>query len=136
MSDLKNTDSHEIPDRFVTTRKKQASSTPKYKDVVMKPATYDGSVAWMDYKAHFDACAELNGWTDQQKGLYLSVSLRGQAQGVFGNLGSGKHDCDDLIKALEERFAPPNQSSIGYNGVSAFRKHLRAWLSLVRISDV
>ena len=112
VSDLKNTDSHEIPDRFVTTRKKQASSTPKSKDVVMKPATYDGSVAWMDYKAHFDACAELNGWTDQQKGLYLSVSLRGQAQGVFGNLGSGKHDYDDLIKALEERFAPPNQTEL------------------------
>ena len=78
----------------------------------MKPATYDGSVAWMDYKANFDACSELNGWADQQKGLYLSVSLRGQAQGVFGNLGSGKHDYDDLVKALEERFAPPNQTEL------------------------
>ena len=78
----------------------------------MKPATYDGSVAWMDYKAYFDACSELNCWTDQQKGLYLSVSLRGQAQGVFGNLGSGKHDYDDLVKALEERFAHPNQTEL------------------------
>ena len=78
----------------------------------MKPPTYDGNMAWMDYKDHFDACSELNGRTDQQKGLYLTVSLRGQAQGMFGNLGSGKHDNDDLVKALEERFAPPNQTEL------------------------
>ena len=112
LSEAEGIDSHEIPDRFVTNRKKPASSGSKSKDVIMKPATYDGSVAWMDYKAHFDACAELNGWTDQQKGLYLSVSLRGQAQGVFGNLESGKHDYGDLVRALEERFAPPNQTEL------------------------
>ena len=112
LSGVKSADSHEVPDRFVTNRNKQTSSATKSKDVVMKPATYDGSVAWMDYEAHFDACSELYGWTDQQKGLYLSVSLRGQAQGVVGNLGSGKHDYDDLVKALEERFAPPNQTKL------------------------
>ena len=112
LSEAEGIDSQEIPDRFVTQRKKPASSGSKSKDVIMKPATYDGSVAWMDYKAHFDACAELNGWTDQQKGLYLSVSLRGQAQGVFGNLESGKHDYGDLVRALEERFAPPNQTEL------------------------
>ena len=103
---------NDIPDKFVTTRKKPMDSTSKPKDVAMKPATFDGSVAWADYKAHFEACAELNGWTKQQKGLYLSVSLRGQAQGVFGNLGTGKHDFDDLVTALEERFAPPNQTEL------------------------
>ena len=112
LSEAEGIDSQEIPDRFVTQRKKPASSGSKSKDVIMKPATYDGSVAWMDYKAHFDACAELNGWTDQQKGLYLSVSLRGQAQGVFGNLESGKHDYGDLVRALEEQFAPPNQTEL------------------------
>ena len=45
------------------------------KKVMVKPAMYDGTVAWLDYKAHFDACAELNEWTEEQKGLYLSVSL-------------------------------------------------------------
>ena len=59
-----------------------------------------------------DAFSELNGWTDEQKGLYLSVSLRGQAQGVFGNLGSGKPSYKDLVTALEERFAPPNQTEL------------------------
>ena len=61
------------------------TSTPKPKDAEtkvgtpfmksnsgakIKPATYDGTVHWTDFKAHFDACAELNGWTDKEKGLY------------------------------------------------------------------
>lgn len=51
----------------------------------LKPATFDRTVNWTDYKANFDACAEINGWTGMEKGLYLAVSLRGQAQGMFGN---------------------------------------------------
>ncbi|MCG8048186.1 MAG: reverse transcriptase family protein, partial [Candidatus Thiodiazotropha endolucinida] len=111
-SGLKSERSFDIPDRFVSSRRKNTSSAQKTKEVTMKPATFDGSVAWLDYKAHFEACAELNGWSNEQKGLYLSVSLRGQAQGVFGNLGTGKHDYDELVTALEERFAPPNQTEL------------------------
>ena len=78
----------------------------------IKPATFDGTVHWTDYKAHFDACAELNGWTEKEKGLYLAVSLRGQAQGVFGNLSSKSNDYKELSTALQERFAPPNQTEL------------------------
>ena len=66
----------------------------------------------MDYQAHFNACSELNGWTDKQKSFYLYVSLMGHAQGVFGNLGSGKPSYKDLITALEERFASPNHTEL------------------------
>ena len=68
--------------------------------VKVKPATYDGTGHWKDYKAHFDACAELNKWTDKEKGLYLAVSLRDQAQGVFGNLADKSKHFDELTKAL------------------------------------
>lgn len=44
--------------------------------------------------------------------MYLSVSLRGQAQGVFSNLSSKTTDYNELVKALEERFAPPNQTEL------------------------
>lgn len=103
---------YDPPDKFVTYRKNKTGSTTTVREVMMKPATFDGTAAWMDYKAHFEACAELNNWTNEQKGLYLSVSLRGQAQGVFGNLGTGKHTYDELVTALEERFAPPNQTEL------------------------
>ena len=88
------------------------SKTQEKSGTKVKPATYDGTGHWKDYKAHFDACAELNKWTEKEKGLYLAVSLRGQAQGVFGNLADRSNDFNELTKALEERFAPPNQTEL------------------------
>ena len=88
------------------------SEGKKLTGVKIKPATFDGSGNWLDYKAHFDVCAELNGWTEKEKGMYLAVSLRGQAQGVFGNIVSKSHDFTELVKALENRFAPPNQTEL------------------------
>jgi len=52
------------------------------------------------------------GMHDDQKAMYLSVSLGGQAQGVYGNLASKDTSYDDLVRALEERFAPPNQTEL------------------------
>ncbi len=80
--------------------------------IKMKPATYDGSGSWLDYKAHFEVCADLNEWSQREQGMYLAASLRGQAQAVFGNLPRGSYDYDDLVKCLEERFAPPNQTEL------------------------
>ncbi|PJE78522.1 hypothetical protein CI610_02538 [invertebrate metagenome] len=79
----------------------------------MKAATYDGTSAWLDYKAHFEACARINGWSKREKGLYLAVSLRGQAQGILGDLPRGnQEDYEALVKALQERFAPPDQNEL------------------------
>jgi hypothetical protein len=80
--------------------------------VNMKPATFDGTGSWLYYKAHFDACCKINRWSEKLKGLYLAVSLRGQAQGVFGNLGTKDRSFNELVKALEKRFAPPNQKEL------------------------
>ena len=54
--------------------------------------TFDGTGSWKDYRAHFDPVAELNGWSPVEKGLYLAVSLRGQVQGVFGNISTQSRD--------------------------------------------
>ena len=79
----------------------------------IKPATFDGTGSWLDYRSHFDACAMLNNWTQREMGLYLAVSLRGQAQGVLGNLTSThKHDYNLLVNSLEDRFAPSNQNDL------------------------
>ena len=80
--------------------------------VKIKPATFVGSGSWLDYKAHFDVCSQLKGWTENEKVMYLAVSLRGQAQGVFGNIASKSHDYSELVKALEDRFAPPNRTEL------------------------
>ncbi|VDI62635.1 Hypothetical predicted protein [Mytilus galloprovincialis] len=52
-------------------------------------------------------------WSEHQKGLYLAVSLIGQAQAVLGDLPKEKRQIfSDLVNALEERFAPSSQTEL------------------------
>ncbi|CAG2199229.1 unnamed protein product [Mytilus edulis] len=82
-------------------------------DVKIKPSKYDGNTSWMDYLAHFEMCALVNKWSEHQKGLYLAVSLIGQAQAVLGDLPKEKRQIfSDLVNALEERFAPSSQTEL------------------------
>ena len=50
----------------------------------IKPATFDGTVHWTDYKEYFDACAELNGWTDKEKRtLFSCIFERTGSRGLW-----------------------------------------------------
>ncbi|VDI65703.1 Hypothetical predicted protein [Mytilus galloprovincialis] len=81
--------------------------------VKVKPCKYDGSTSWTDYLSHFEMCALVNNWSENRKGLYLAVSLMGQAQAVLGDLPSEKRqNFSDLVSALEERFAPSSQTEL------------------------
>jgi hypothetical protein len=33
----------------------------------IKPATFDRSHSWLDYKSHFDACTALNNWSERER---------------------------------------------------------------------
>ncbi|CAG2223243.1 unnamed protein product [Mytilus edulis] len=82
-------------------------------DVKIKPSKYDGNTSWMDYLAHFEMCTLINMWSKHQTGLYLAVSLIGQAQAVLGDLPKEKRQIfSDLVNALEERFAPSSQTEL------------------------
>lgn len=79
----------------------------------VKPATYDGSGLWNDYLSHFESVCLLNDWTETEKGLYLAASLRGLAQGVLGNQPRDeRQNYRKLVKALQDRFAPMNQTEL------------------------
>ena len=90
----------------------QRRSTSKPRNFV-KPATYDGSSMWNDYLSHFESVGLLNEWTETEKGLYLAASLRGLAQGVLGNQPRDeRQNYAKLVKALQDRFAPLNQTEL------------------------
>ena len=64
----------------------------------------------------------------------MAVSLRGSAQGVLGNLPKGsKPDYQTLVRALEERFAPPSQTEL-YR-VQMRERHQRAGESLPELGQ-
>ena len=76
------------------------------------PARFDGSsVAWRDYKKHFEYCALLNQWTKREKAIFLAVSLKGQAQSVLSdtrNIG----DYYEMVRLLELRFGPSGKAEM------------------------
>ena len=94
-------------------RYRQSDRDDRERKLTVKPATYDGSSSWLDYKCYFEACANVNGWNQEKKGLFLALSLRGQAQAVLGDLPTdrGQH-YETLVKSLRERFSPPNQTDL------------------------
>ncbi|KAK3083081.1 hypothetical protein FSP39_013432 [Pinctada imbricata] len=106
-----------VPARNITTRHNRGlsqSEPPAARTIQkVKPATYDGTTSWLDYKSHFDACAKLGKWSEEEKGLYLSVSLRGLAQGILGNLTTDDQlKYKELVSALNDRFSPPDQMEL------------------------
>lgn len=79
----------------------------------IKPATYDGTGLWNDYLSHFESVSLINNWTNVEKGLYLAAFLRGQAQGVLGNQPKDdRQNYKKLVQALQDRFAPSNQTEL------------------------
>jgi hypothetical protein len=62
------------------------------------------------------------------------VALREQAQGILGDLPIDKlQDYQSLVKALEERFAPPNQTELyRFQLAEGQQNQQKAYLNLVR----
>ena len=76
-----------------------------YRKPCMQPDRYDGSVSWNDYLAHFEFCAEINGWGDDEKALFLAACLKGEAQKVLGD-GRCHGDYRNLVQLLKQQFGP------------------------------
>jgi hypothetical protein len=55
----------------VSGRPENIAHINKRKVDMVKPDKFDGSTSWVNFKSHFEICAELNGWTLTEKGMYL-----------------------------------------------------------------
>ena len=141
-----NTSGHNFPlmnENHITTRRSEnIARSDKRKTDIVKPDKFDGSASWIDFKSHFEVCAELNKWTFTEKGMYLAVALRGQAQSVLGNLPVGDR-CNYrlLSNALEESFfaAQPNGTvpgAVAGTETEGIRILARAWSGLTSISKL
>ena len=99
------------PQIIPPTYERVTSARPQ-KPVVL-PDKYDGSIAWQDYQAHFELCADLSAWTDRQKANYLAVSLRGPAQELLGDMSMEmRQNYGILSEALCARFGSEGQTEL------------------------
>jgi len=96
----------------VTEGSDEATKFPQrtLKRPVVTPMSYDGTTPLLDFITHFEMCSTLNYWTEEEKKLYLGVALRGQAQQLLAV--PEKKSYAELVDALKQRFAPPNQTEL------------------------
>ena len=74
---------------------------------VARLMTFDGSDPWPEYEAHLEEYAKYYQWTDQQKAMNLSVSLRGNARSILLDLpAEDRQDYRTLAGALKQHFCP------------------------------
>ena len=92
------------------------------KPIVM-PDSYSGEKSWDEWIIHFNNCAQVNGWDDAAKLMFLKVRLTGQAQSVFQRLPEAtKGSITNATKALSERFEPTSKRELYLTQLSTKRK--------------
>ncbi|MCG8047849.1 MAG: hypothetical protein N0E48_19865 [Candidatus Thiodiazotropha endolucinida] len=89
-----------------------------------EPDKFDGkSVDLQDYLVHFEQVAAWNNWGYTEKGLQLSMSLKGPAQKLLTDMHSCQvRDYNSLKRALETRFNPHEK---GFAYRCEFRSRVR-----------
>jgi uncharacterized protein YoxC len=74
---------------------------------------FNGKSSWEVFKVQFDIAAEINGWQENDKAVFLATALEGKAALVLGNLSSSeRRDYKVLVSALTTRFGMAHQSEL------------------------
>ena len=90
--------------------------------IAIKPESYDGVEVWEEYISHFDICAELGKWRDQDKVLALAAALKGPARTFYISLSqTEKRSYHILVQRLGQRFGSKQEKT--YRRMSELLKH-------------
>lgn len=85
--------------------------TRKTAKPVQLPPRYDGNTLWEAYNAQFEIVSQLNGWSKDEKSLFLATSLIGNATTILSNLSEeSRGDYNILRKTLSNRFGAAHQT--------------------------
>lgn len=90
-----------------------SSKSTKFRRPVKLPDDYDGRLSLRDYLTHFNRCAIVNEWNEEESAIFLSASPRGEAQKLLH--GMPESDCRDyrkLVARLETCFGAESRQEL------------------------
>ena len=81
-----------------------------------KPAQFDGSISWEEYRTQFTIVANANKWSDREMGEHLVASLCGAPLAVVHNLPK-EHQVsfNKLAEAFQMRFGSEHLTSLQFS---------------------
>lgn len=80
---------------------------------VKLPEDFDGKQPLKEYLMHFERCSIVNGWTEEEKAMFLAASLRGDSRKLLSGLTDS--DCqqyDKIVERLQLRFGVEKQAEL------------------------
>ena len=85
----------------------------KVKKPVKLPEDFDGRQPLNEYLMHFERCAIVNGWDDQEKGMFLTASLRGDSRKLLSGLADSEcRQYGKIVERLQLRFGVEKQAEL------------------------
>ena len=96
--------------------KPSQESTPadrKIKKPVKLPEDFDGKQPLKEYLMHFERCAIVNGWNEEDKAMFLTASLRGDSRKLLNGLT--ELECKQyskIVERLQLRFGVEKQAEL------------------------
>ena len=109
----------------MTAAQRLSTSIKTAKSVVNSRATPDifGDGSWDELVAHFNLCADVNKWDDEQSCQQFAVSLRGLAQRIYQTLKDEEKSDFTRLQAATEKMMKPQQERMIHK--IAFRQRRR-----------
>ena len=90
---------------------------------IILPDTFSGEGRWDDWAVHFEHCADINRWAEDDKLRFLKVRLIGRAQSVFQRLSDDQKDtCEHAMDALRQWFEPASKRELYLTELSTRRR--------------
>lgn len=80
---------------------------------VKLPEDFDGKQPLKEYLMHFERCSIVNGWTEEEKAMFLAASLNGDSRKLLSGLTDS--DCqqyDKIVERLQLRFGVEKQAEL------------------------
>ena len=75
-------------DETVSNEEKQSelSADRRIRKPVELPEDFDGKQILKEYLLHFERCSLINGWTEEEKKIFLAASLGGESRKILSGL--------------------------------------------------
>ena len=85
----------------------------KLRKPVKLPEDFDGKQPLKEYLMHFERCALINGWNQEEKAMFLTASLRGESRKLLSGLTvSDGQQYAKIVERLELRFGVEKQAEL------------------------